>query len=225
MKIAKERPIFKKGQKQNVENYEPISILSGFSNILETLMYNRVVNFLDKVNLISSAQNGFRTNKSTYTAIQTFIGEVQKMLDNKQLALSIFFDLSKAFDVIDHDLLLAKLELYGLRGISYEWMRSYLTDRSQFVEIHHMDQNTLKIKTVTSTLKEIKYGVLQGSVLGPLLFLIFINDLPHVIQNAEVVLFADDTSILITENNTLLLNEKIQNVRKQLENWFYENNN
>jgi hypothetical protein len=86
-----------------------------------------------------------------------------------------------------------------------------------------MDQNTLKIKTVMSTLKEIKYGVPQGSVLGPLLFLMFINDLPRVIQNAEVVLFAEDTSILITENNTLLLNEKIQNVRKQLENWFYEN--
>jgi hypothetical protein len=92
-------------------------------------MYNRVVNFLDKFNLISSAQNGFRKNKSMYTAIQTFIGEVQKILDNEQLAFGIFLDLSKAFDVIDHSLLLAKLELYGLRGISYEWMRSYLTDR------------------------------------------------------------------------------------------------
>jgi hypothetical protein len=85
-----------------------------------------------------------------------------------------------------------------------------------------MDQNTLKIKTVTSTLKEIKHGVPQGSVLGPL-FLMFINDLPRVIQNAVVVLFADNTNILITEHNTLLLNEKIQNIRKQSENWFYEN--
>jgi hypothetical protein len=84
-----------------------------------------------------------------------------------------------------------------------------------------MDQNTLKIKTATSNLKEIKYGVPQGSVLGLLLFLMFINDLPRVIQNAEVVLFADDTSVLITENNTLLLNEKIQNLRNQLE--FYKN--
>jgi hypothetical protein len=108
-------------------------------------MYNRVINFLEKFNLISNAQNGFRKNKSTYTAIQTFIGEIQKTLDNKQLAFGIFLDLSKTFDVIDHDLLLAKLEPYGLRGISYEWMRSYLTDRSQYVEIHHMDQ---KIKTV-----------------------------------------------------------------------------
>jgi hypothetical protein len=82
-------------------------------------MYNRLVNFLDKINLISNAQNGFRKNKSTFTEIQTFIGEVQKILDNKQLAFGIFLDLSKAFDVIDHDLYLAKLELYGLRGISY----------------------------------------------------------------------------------------------------------
>jgi hypothetical protein len=92
-------------------------------------MYNRVVNFLDKFNLISNAKNGFKKNKSTYTAIQTFIGEVQRMLDNKQLPFGIFLDLSKAFYVTDHDLLLAKLELYGLRGISYEWIRSNLTDR------------------------------------------------------------------------------------------------
>ncbi|PNF17023.1 hypothetical protein B7P43_G02754 [Cryptotermes secundus] len=223
MKIAKVRPIFKKGQKQNITNYRPISILSVFSKILETLMYNRVVNFLNKFKLISNAQNGFRKNKSTFTAIQTFIGQIQKTLDNKQFAFGIFLDLSKAFDVINHNLLLAKLELYGLRGIAHAWMRSYLTDRTQFVEIHHMDQKTFKIKTLTSSLKAIKHGVPQGSVLGPLLFLLFINDLPRIIQNAEVVLFADDTNILITGNDMLSLNEKIQNVKNQLEKWFYEN--
>jgi hypothetical protein len=166
-------------------------------------MYNRVVNFLDKFNLISNAQNGFRKNKSTYAAIQTFIGEIQKTLDNKQLAFGIFLDLSKAFDVIGHDLLLATLQPYGLRRIPYEWMRSNLTDRSQYAGIHHMDQKTPKIKTVISTLKEIKYVLTKSLVPRPLLFLIFINDLPRVIRNAEVVLFADDTSIMITENNTI----------------------
>jgi hypothetical protein len=95
MKIAKVRPIFKKGQKQNIENYRPILILFGFSKILETLLYNRVVNFIDTFNLISNAQSGFRKNKSTCTAIQTFIGEAQKILDNKQLAFSIFLGYQK----------------------------------------------------------------------------------------------------------------------------------
>jgi hypothetical protein len=108
IKIAKVRHICKKGQKQNIENYRPISILSALTKIIETLMYNKVVNFLDKFNLISNAQNGFRENKFMFTAIQAFIGVIQKTLDNKQLALGIFLDLSKAFDVIDHDLLLAK---------------------------------------------------------------------------------------------------------------------
>jgi hypothetical protein len=101
MKVAKVRPIFKKGQKQNITNYRPISVLSVFSKILETLMYNRVVNFLNKFKLISNAQNGFRKNKSTFTAIQSFIGQIQKTLDNQQYAFGIFFDLSKAFDVIN----------------------------------------------------------------------------------------------------------------------------
>jgi hypothetical protein len=122
MKIAKVRPIFKKGQKQNIANYRPISILSVFSKILETLMYNRVENFLHKFNLISNAQNGFRKKKSTLTAIQTFIGEIQKTLDNKQLAFGIFLDLTKAFDVINHNLLLAKLEYYCLKGFSHVCM-------------------------------------------------------------------------------------------------------
>jgi sarcosine oxidase/L-pipecolate oxidase len=148
---------------------------------------------------------------------------MQKTLDDKQLAFGIFLDLSKAFDVINHNLLLAKLQSYGLTGISQVWMSSYLTDRAQFVEIHNMDPKTSKMKTVTSSLKIIKHGVPQGSVLAPLLFLLFINDLPLAIQNAEVVLFADDTNILITGEHILSLNEKIKNVQNQLENWFHGN--
>jgi hypothetical protein len=128
MKIAKVRPIYKKGLKEEVSNYRPISILPVFSKMFEMLVYNRAVSFLNKYNLISDAHNGFREKKSTYTAIQTFIEDIQKTLDNKRLAIGIFLDLSKVFDVINHNLLLAKLELYGLRGKIHMWLSSYLID-------------------------------------------------------------------------------------------------
>ncbi|PNF39982.1 hypothetical protein B7P43_G15963 [Cryptotermes secundus] len=223
MKIAKVRPIHKRGRIQELSNYRPISLLPVFSKIFETLIYNRVVNFLNKHNLISDAQNGFRQNKSTHTALQSFIEDVQKALDNKFFALGIFLDLSKAFDVINHKLLLAKLELYGFRGISLSLMRSYLTGRSQFVEIDHVDAKSPNQKSFSSSCKEIKYGVPQGSVLGPLLFLMFINDLPKAVHEAKVVLFADDTNILIIDKNLKSLNDKTIVSMHQLENWFAVN--
>jgi hypothetical protein len=120
-------------------------------------MYNNVVSFLNKYNLISDAQNCFREKKSTYTAIQTFIEDIQEALDKKRTAVGIFLDLTKAFDVINHDLLLIKLEVYGLRGKIHAWLRSYLTDRTQFVEIQHVDQKTSNVKTLTSSLKVMAY--------------------------------------------------------------------
>jgi hypothetical protein len=136
--------------------------------------------------------------------------------------VGLFLDLTKAFDVISHNIVLAKLQLYGLRGNIHSWMSSYLSGRTQFVEIQHVDEKTSNLKTFTSSLKVIKHGVPQGSVLGPLLFLLFINDLPQALQETKVVLFADDTNILIDKNLTSL-NEKTLTVWKQLDNWFYEN--
>ena len=223
MKIAKVRPILKKGRIQDITNYRPISILPAFSEIFETLIHNRVISFLNKYNLISSAQNGFRANKSTYTAIQSFLEDILTTLDSKRFAMGIFLDLTKAFDVINHDRLLTKLDLYGLRGKIHEWMTSYLTNRFQYVEIYHQDHVSCYSKSFTSSLKEIKHGVPQGSVLGPLLFLLFINDLPHAIPQAKVVLFADDTNILFTDNSLSSLNIKIKKVIDQLESWFNVN--
>jgi hypothetical protein len=157
------------------------------------------VSFLNKHNLISDAQNGFREKKSTFTATQSFIEDVQKALDNKLFAMGIFFYLSKAFDVINHKLLFNKLELYGIRKNSYSLISSYLTGRSQFVEIQHIDSKTSSLMTFTSSCKELNYGVPHGSVLGPLLFLLFINDLPKAIQDAKIILFVDDNNILLIE--------------------------
>jgi sarcosine oxidase/L-pipecolate oxidase len=137
--------------------------------------------------------------------------------------MGIFLDLTKAFDVVNHNLLLSKLELYGLRGKIHEWLSSYLKDRTECVETQHGDQMTSNLKTFTSSLKVINHGVPQGSILGPLLFLLFINDLPQALQQAKVVLFADDTNIVLTNNKLVSLNENIQKVTKQLENWFDTN--
>jgi hypothetical protein len=164
---------------------------------LTTIIYKRVVSFLNKHNLISDAQSGFREKKSTAT--QSFIEDVQKALDNKLFAVGIFLDLSKAFDVINHKLLLNKFEVYGIRGNSYSLISSYLTGGSQFVKIQHTDAKTSSLMTFTSSCKELNYGVLQGSAMGPLLILLFINNLPKANQDAKIILFADDNNILLIE--------------------------
>jgi hypothetical protein len=118
MKIAKIKPLFKKGDKQNMLNYRPISVLSVFSKILEKLMYNRLLSFLKQHHILTEVQHGFRENKSTETASQSFIESVQEALDNQSKAIGIFLDLSKAYDVINHETLLDKLDSYGVRGIT-----------------------------------------------------------------------------------------------------------
>jgi len=135
MKLAKIKPIFKKGDKLDIQNYRPISILSAFSKILEKLMYN--LSFLKKHNTLANVQQGFRAKKSTETASHSFIESVQEALDNHLHVVGIFLDLSKAYDVINHDILLDKLDSYGVRGSVNMWFKSYLTNRTQFVEISH----------------------------------------------------------------------------------------
>jgi hypothetical protein len=132
--------------------------------------------------------------------------------------LWVFFYLSKAYDVINHKLLLNKLELCGIIGNFQSLMRSYLTGRSHFVEIQHFDAKTSSLMSFTSSCKELKYGVPQGSVLGPLLFLLFINDLPKGVEDAKIVLFADDTNIYLIDINLKSLNDKIQVAMNQIAN-------
>ena len=174
--------IHKKDSKLDFSNYRPISLLSNIEKILERLMYNRMYKFFSDNNLIYSLQFGFRQKYSTVHALISLTENTRKNLDKGNIGCGIFFDLQKAFDTVEHDILLSKLKHYGICG--HEWFKSYISNRKQYVSINGYDSN----------LADTKFGVPQGSVLGPLLFLIYVNDLNQALKFCKVHHFADDTN-------------------------------
>ena len=170
----------------NVSNYRPISLLSNIEKIYEKVMYSRLIAFLDSHNLIYARQFGFRKGHSTVHALIDITERIRKCLDKGEFAGGVFVDLQKAFDTVDHKILLSKLEHYGIRGCCNDWFRSYLSERLQFVTICNSNSSS----------RQISHGVPQGSTLGPLLFLIYINDLHLAIKHSETFHFADDTHLL-----------------------------
>jgi hypothetical protein len=224
MKKAKISPLFKKGNKQDIQNYRPIAVLSVFSKILEKIMYNRLFSFLKKFNILTNEQNGFRNNKSTITACHSFIENIQQALDNNLHTVGIFLDFTKAYEIINHNILLSKLESYGVRGIINSWFKSYLSERTQYVSITQTSGNNDNILNSYSSLSRINpNGVPQGSILGPLLFLVYINDLPRHLPGVKCVLYADDTNILVVDKEEVALQHKITEVMRQLEIWMSKN--
>ena len=178
MKVAKVIPIHKSGEKNVFNNYRPVSILSQFSKILERLFCNRLENYIEKNKILNDSQYGFRNHGSTAMAIIDLIEYVTTALDKKKHVMGIFIDLKKAFDTIDHEILMKKLYHYGLRGISQKWIQSYLRQRKQFVEYDE----------VKSSCKDIVCGIPQGSILGPKLFILYINDICNVSTLLKYVL-------------------------------------
>lgn len=190
------RPLHKKGDKRNMNNYRPITLVPIFSKIFEKVMHCRLACYLDKFHIINEEQNGFRKGKSTTLAAYSLISKVIEGIDKKKLVSVIFFDMSKAFDYVNHVLLLNKCENYGMRGPILEWLSSYLSKRTQCVEISALGDNQTAVSHKSPYLPN-NCGVPQGSVLGPLLFLLYINDLPSMIRH-NCVLFADDVSVVIS---------------------------
>jgi len=162
MKIARVTPVFKSGDNFLTSNYRPISILPCFSKILERVMYNRIYNYLTTNNILYNKQFGFQKQHSTEHAIIQLTNEISNSFEQNLLTLGVFIDLSKAFDTVDHSILITKLYHYGIKGKALTWFKSYLEYRSQCV----------CIESENSDFKEISCGVPQGSILGPLLFLI-----------------------------------------------------
>ena len=187
LKIAKVIPVHKKESKLFYSNYRPISLLSNIDKIIEKIMCNRIYKFLDKSNIIYSLQFGFRQHYSTSHALLNLTEAIMKALDDGNVASGIFVDLHKAFDTVDHSILLSKFCHYGIRGLTNKWFESYLANRKQFVSINGFVSSTSSMAS----------SVPQGSVLGPLLFLLYINDLHVAIKWYTVHHFADDTNLLI----------------------------
>lgn len=194
-------------------NYRPISLLPIFSKILEKLMYDRIVSFFTKYNVINKFQFGFRKNHSTFMALITLMDKLRNSLDEGNFAIGIFLDFQKAFDTVNHDILLKKLSNYGIRGIVLEWFHSYLSERTQIVTYNG----------VKSDCKYISCGVPQGSILGPLLFLVYINDLPSVSNLFLPILFADDTNLFCSGKNLDTLVYKINCELPKIHHWVMAN--
>ena len=188
MKIARIIPIFKSGDSSDPKNYRPISLLPSFSKILKQLIYNRLISFFNKQDILHSSQHGFRTNHSTNSAIAEVLDCVTLALNKKLLSLALFIDVSKAFDSLDHQLLFAKLNIYGVRDTALDLMKSYFSNRFQYTIVNNDNSNFCKITT----------GIPQGSIIGPLMYAIYVNDVFNVTDFMKCVLYADDTVIIIS---------------------------
>ena len=166
------------------DNYSPVSLLCTFSRIFEKVMYVRLLDFLKEHRILFDYQFGFRKkNHSTQLALAILIDKLMKSMDNGDHVIGVFLDFSKTFDTVYHLILLNRLHHYGIRGSALDWFRSYLSIRQQFVTYNYVSSGT----------KTIKSGVPEGSILGPLIFLIYVNYLANICQYTMPILFADDS--------------------------------
>lgn len=212
-KLAKVTPIFKAGDKLDVGNFRPISVLPLISKIIERAVHNQLYSYLTNTCILSDNQSGFRTNHSTTTTLLDVQDFILKNMDSGRATGAIFLDLKKAFDCVNHSLLIDKLYNYGVKGNCLEWFKSYLNNRAQAVNIN----------STLSDFKNINIGIPQGSILGPLLFIIFVNSLPNSVD-CKCTMYADDTTLLCTAYDSTTLQSDLQSNLNKIVNWFNKNN-
>lgn len=222
LKIAIVKPIHKKGDINDYNNYRPISILPSFSKVMEMVYCQQLMEYLIENKIFRENQHGYLKGKSIKTAIYQFINKLVAAFENKEFAMGVFLDLTKAYDCLDSKKLFNKLENYGIRGPALDWVKSYLSLRKQMVEIE------INGKIITSNMEELILGIPQGSIAGPLLFIIYLNDFRLDAemreQSVTVVNYADDTNLLLTESHYTLLERLCEITLNKTNEWFKNNN-
>ena len=197
-----------------MDNYRPISILPVLSKVFERIVHNQLYTYLEENNLLSHCQFGFRRKSSTEHAVTYFSDFIKNSMDKGKLTGAVFVDLRKAFDTIDHATLIAKLQIYGVRGKELTWFQSYLFNRQQFVSF----------QSTRSERQSIRCGVPQGSILGPLLFTIVINDITEQVKKCRILLYADDTVIFTSDKDSKKIEEMLNTEFNNVTRWFTNNN-
>ena len=213
LKVALIIPIYKAGERNKFTNYRPISLLPIFSKILEKIVYLYLSSYLDEHEILQNSQFGFRKKHSTYMPMVLIVDEITRALEKNEKVLGLYLDLRKAFDTVNINILLDKLNGIGVRGTLLEILKSYFKNRVQRV----------KAEGFISENNDIKLGVPQGSILGPLLFLIYINDIPHVSDEVKFYLFADDTAVIVKGSSYDAIQAKIDSFIPKLTSWFTSN--
>ena len=213
LKIARVIPVFKSGDRRLMSNYRPVSVLPIFSKVFERVVYNRLISYVDRLNILTENQYGFRKDHSTSLALLDLYNKISSGIDIKEFTVGIFLDLSKAFDTIDHCILFDKLQHYGIRGVPLDWFKSYFNERQQFVVYNDISSQKIPINC----------GVPQGSILGPLLFLLYINDICNASDILHYVLFADDTNLFYSHKNLSFLIDQVNHELLKLSDWFAAN--
>ena len=212
-KIAKVTPLPKAGNSSSVGNLRPVSLLPLPSKIIEKIVHNRIYNHCENNNILDERQGGFRPSHSTCITTAHCINDIYKAMNNNKILIATYIDAMKAFDTVDHQILLQKAEYYGIKGDTLSWLRNYLTERYQC---------TISNNVISDT-KLITCGVPQGSVCGPLLFLLYINDIAKVLDHCKVSLYADDTVIYVAHDNVNSALELLQGDLNNLSSWCTRN--